>query len=123
VRGLHFFFTLSKGLDDAQSFFGYACRPYRLFAFYFSLQYHVHTRHRRDYDEQKAVVVVYASFQSGQLKPVLPVWLFLGQIFNFWLFLTPLALFYFWPFLANLIFYVDLADKVILVDFWALADF
>jgi len=89
----------------------------------FSLQYHVHTRHRRHYNEQKAVVVVYASFQSGQLKPVLPVWLFLGQICNFWLFSTPLALFYFWPFLANLIFYVDLADKVILVDFWALADF
>jgi len=31
-----------------------------LFTFY-SLQHHVHIRHRRDYDEQKAVVVVWAS--------------------------------------------------------------
>ena len=30
----------------------------------------------------------------------------------------------FWPFLANLIYYVDLAHlKMILADFWALADF
>jgi len=32
------------------------CRPNSLFAFY-SLQHHVHIRHSRDYDEQKAVVV------------------------------------------------------------------
>jgi len=32
-------------------------RPNSLFAFY-SLQHHVHIRHRRDYDEQKAVVVI-----------------------------------------------------------------
>jgi len=37
-------------------------------------------------------------FRSGLALrlPVLPVWLFWGQICNFWLFSTPLALFYFW---------------------------
>jgi len=32
-------------------------RPHYLFAFYY-LQHHMHIRHRSDYDEQKAVVVV-----------------------------------------------------------------
>jgi len=36
------------------------CRPHPSFAFDF-LQHHVHIRHRRDYDKQKAVVVVQAS--------------------------------------------------------------
>ena len=36
------------------------CRPNSSFAFDF-LQHHVYIRHRRDYDKQKAVVVVYAS--------------------------------------------------------------
>jgi len=36
----------------------------------------------------------------------------------------PNEIWLFWPFLANSIFYVDLAHlKMILVDFWALADF
>jgi len=56
--GLHFlFFALSKGIDDAQSFLGYVLSTNSSFAFDF-LQYQVHIRHRRDYDEQKAVVVV-----------------------------------------------------------------
>jgi len=41
-----YLFTLSKAIDDAQSF-----------AFH-SLQHHVHICHRKEYDEQKAVVVV-----------------------------------------------------------------
>jgi len=36
------------------------CRPNSSFAFDF-LQHHAHIRHRRDYDKQKEVVVVYAS--------------------------------------------------------------
>jgi len=36
------------------------CRPNSSFAFDF-LQHHVHAHHRRDYDELKAVVVVWAS--------------------------------------------------------------
>ena len=39
---------------------GTFCRPNSSFAFDF-LQHHVHIRHRRDYDKQKAVVVVQAS--------------------------------------------------------------
>ena len=38
---------------------GYVFFQHSHFAFY-SLQHHVHIRHRRDYDEQKAVVVVLA---------------------------------------------------------------
>jgi len=39
-------------------------KPNSSFAFYF-LQHHVHICHRRDYDKQNAVVVVYASFNTG----------------------------------------------------------
>jgi len=43
---------LSKAIDDAQYFLGYVFfQPNSLFTFY-SLQYHVHIRHRKDYDEQ-----------------------------------------------------------------------
>ena len=54
---MFYFFALSKGADDALSFFGCVCRPNSSLAFDF-LQHHVHIRHRRDYDKQKAVVVV-----------------------------------------------------------------
>jgi len=40
------------------------CRPSSSFAFDF-LQHNVHIHRRRDYDKQKAVVVVYASFNTG----------------------------------------------------------
>jgi len=40
------------------------CRLNSSFAFDF-LQHHVHIRHRRNYDEQKAVVVVEASLILG----------------------------------------------------------
>jgi len=40
------------------------CRPSFSFAFDF-LQHHVHIQRRRDYDKQKADVVVYASFNTG----------------------------------------------------------
>jgi len=43
------------------------CRPNSLFTFY-SLQHHVHIRHGRDYDEQKAVVVVKHNHQGCQLN-------------------------------------------------------
>jgi len=39
----------------------------KLFTFY-SLQHHVHIRHRRHFDEQKAVVVVKHHYQSCQLN-------------------------------------------------------
>jgi len=56
--GLHFFFTLSKALSHAHSVLDcISSRPNSLFTLN-SLQHHVHIRHRRDYDEQKAVVVV-----------------------------------------------------------------
>jgi len=56
--GLHFyFFTYLKGIGDPQSFLTTFCRPNTLFAFY-SFQQHVQIRHKRDYDEQTAVVVV-----------------------------------------------------------------
>jgi len=38
-------------------------RPNSFFTFY-CLQHHVHIRHRRDYDEQKAVVVVKHHYQG-----------------------------------------------------------
>jgi len=41
------------------------CRPNSLFAFY-SLQHHAHIHHRRDYDEQKVVVVVKHHYQGCQ---------------------------------------------------------
>jgi len=56
--GLHFFFSLSKCLDDAQSFLGYVLLTKSSFRIILSsLPQHVHIRHRREYDEQKAVVV------------------------------------------------------------------
>jgi len=42
-------------------------RPNSLFAFC-SLQHHVHIPHRRDYDEQKAFVVVNHHYQGCQLN-------------------------------------------------------
>jgi len=53
---IFYFFTLSKGIDDAQSFLGYVLSTKLFFAFY-SLQHYVHIRRRSDVDEQKAVVV------------------------------------------------------------------
>jgi len=44
-----FFYTLSKCIDDAQSFLATFCLPNSSFTFDF-LQHHVHIRHRRDYD-------------------------------------------------------------------------
>jgi len=50
---LHFyFFTLSKGVDDAQSFLSYVHQTLFSHSILFSI---IH--YRRDYDEQKAVVV------------------------------------------------------------------
>jgi len=50
-----------------QSFRGYVSLT-KLFSHYLStLQHHMHIHHRRDYDEQKEVVLVYA------LSPVLPI--------------------------------------------------
>jgi len=43
------------------------CRPNSLFPFY-SLQHHVLIRHRRNYGEQKAVVVVKHHYQGCQLN-------------------------------------------------------
>jgi len=63
---------------------------------------------------------------------VLPVWLFEAKFLLFVVFPTPLAFFSIfekrpneiWPFLANSIFYVYLADlKMILADFWALTGY
>jgi len=50
-------FTLSKGIDGALSFLGYFFLPNSHFVFYYHHR-RMHIRHRRDYDEQKAVVVV-----------------------------------------------------------------
>jgi len=50
--------SLPKGIDDAQSFLGYAvCRKNSLFTFY-SLEHHMYILHMRDYAKQKADVVV-----------------------------------------------------------------
>ena len=68
-----YFCTLWKGLDDAQSFLGYILSTKPSFAFDF-LQHHVHIRHRRDYDEQKAVVAKGAD-RGGENK-------FLGFFFS-----------------------------------------
>jgi len=43
------------------------CRPNYLFAFS-SLQHHVHIRHMRGYDEQKAAVLVKDHYQGCQLN-------------------------------------------------------
>jgi len=42
VAYIFYFFTLSKGTDNAQSFLCYVLSPKLFFAFY-SLQHHVHT--------------------------------------------------------------------------------
>jgi len=55
--GLHFFFISSTGLDDLSLSLATFFQPNSLFTFYY-LQHHMLIRHRRDYDEQKAVVVV-----------------------------------------------------------------
>ena len=56
--GLNFyFFTFLKGIGDTQSFLATFCRANVYFALD-SFHHHVHIRHRRDYDEQKAVVAV-----------------------------------------------------------------
>jgi len=47
--GLHFFlFILSEGTDDPHLFLGTFFRLTLFFAFY-SLQHHVHIRHRKNY--------------------------------------------------------------------------
>jgi len=56
------FFALSKGIDDAQPLLGYVFFGQTLFShstILFSITCTL--RRRRDYDEQKAAVVVYAS--------------------------------------------------------------
>ena len=65
-----FFFSLLKALDNAQSFLGYVLL--KVFTFYlFTLQHHVcrcALHHRRDYDEQRTVVVVWASLAELPIK-------------------------------------------------------
>jgi len=51
------FFTLSKGIDVAQSFLGYVLSTKLFFRILFSSASRA-IRHRRDYDKQKALVVV-----------------------------------------------------------------
>ena len=60
------FFTSSKGIVDAQLFIGYILSTKLSFTFDF-LQHHLHIRHKRDYDEQKAVVLVKHHYQGCQL--------------------------------------------------------
>ena len=67
---LHFyFFTLSYRKVQMTPNLSLAtfCRPNSLFAFC-SLRNHVHIRHRRDYYEQKAVVVVKHLYEGCQFK-------------------------------------------------------
>jgi len=52
-----YFFILSKGLMTVSLSLATFCRPNTYFAFS-SLQYHVYIHQRRDYDKQKAIVVV-----------------------------------------------------------------
>jgi len=54
---IFYFFTVLQDINHAQSFLGCVFFEQALFTFY-SLQHHVHIRHRRDSDQQKAVVVV-----------------------------------------------------------------
>jgi len=61
LRAVYLFFRLLNGLRDIQSFLGYVLLTKLCLHSLFSLKHHVHIRHRRDYDEQKAVVVVQAS--------------------------------------------------------------
>ena len=65
-----FFFSLLKALDNAQSFLGYVLL--KVFTFYlFTLQHHLHRcalHHRRDYDEQRTVVVVWTSSPGLPIK-------------------------------------------------------
>ena len=58
IRAAYIFyiFALSKGIDHAQCFLGYVLSTNSSFAFNF-LQHHLHIRHKRNYDKQKAVVV------------------------------------------------------------------
>jgi len=88
------FFTLSKGIDDAQLFIGYvlstklffpigyssASRALSVVGYVFttnspfafhSFQHNVHIRHRRDNDEHKTVVVVKHHYQGCQLTVTL----------------------------------------------------
>jgi len=68
---MFYFFTLSKGIDDAQLFLGYVLSTNLLFAFC-SLQHHVHVRHRLDYDKQKASVARGGVSKCGtRLEPIL----------------------------------------------------
>jgi len=56
--GLHFFFILSKGLDSTQSFLDYILSTNSVSILFLLFSIMCTLRHRRDYDEQKAVVVM-----------------------------------------------------------------
>jgi len=64
-----FFSSLSKGRDDAQSFLGCVLSnkfSFRILFLHFTITCML--RHRKDYDEQKAVVVVRASLPGLPIK-------------------------------------------------------
>ena len=64
-----FFITLLKGLDDTQSCLGYVLSTKLSFHILcFLLSTMCTLRHRKDYDEQKAVVVVQASLPGLPLN-------------------------------------------------------
>jgi len=66
-----YFFTLSKGIDDAQSFLGYSYVFFEKTLFSFHILFSSAScilRHRRDYNEQKAVVMVQASLPGLLIK-------------------------------------------------------
>ena len=87
---IFYFFALWKGIDHAQSFLGYVLSTNSSFAFDF-LQHHVHICHKRNYDKQKAVVVVEASlilgFRVANLAFLKPYFEILAFFEHLWLFL------------------------------------
>jgi len=60
---IFYFFTLSKSIDDDQSFVGYVLSTNFVFRIRFSSASRAHPS-KKDYDKQKAVVVVKASFNT-----------------------------------------------------------
>jgi len=66
IRGVTFFVSLlyRKAQMTLRLSLAKFCRPSSSFAFNF-LQHDVHIHRRRDYDKQKEVVVMYASFNTG----------------------------------------------------------
>jgi len=64
------FFSLSnqKVYNDAHSILGYVLSTTLFSHSLSSLQHHVHTHDRRDYDEHRAVVVVTHPYQGYQLR-------------------------------------------------------